>query len=591
LYDTPKPDRLNRLLLGPKVPGTDKNAFQDLGDILRNSMGATPPLTPETKSFVDALRNSPYQPMAYHPGDGDGFRPIGPNTLKGEGAAQAPRSSTSDAINIIAVGTRKGVYDGLYDFFQMMKGGGAGAGGGMSAIQAAYHPSNDNVGGDTGTGHSANRGQANIDPGKQAGGWRRALAKRLGMDKGGSDPRGLIPYIREQAIKNGVDPDVAVRVAQSEGLLNPVGDNKTSFGAFQLHTGGGMGDDYKRDTGKDPSDPANEKDTIDYAMSHVGKTGWGPWHGAARVGIGARQGLGMDPAALAAREKQRSSQIVGSAEGGGRYTGVGDYNFMGSARANAMGMGDVTHGGPNAHLTFPTGITDKNGPKSILANKYAGPDMAAYLRDLHDAGAPLDQFAGAYVDKPLQHGYGNALDIETGAGSGPDNSPHLYAWAQKHPEQFAEIQARHHMRNLDPSSGSRKHDWGHFEWTPTGFAKNDHRKAAPTTAATQGSLDKQGIVDAAKQLRDRHNDIFGVKGRRDAKYGVHSTENEGLLQTAQKAGFFGAQKHQVEGNAAVHVSFAGLPAGSRTKATADGMFKTVSLNRGRLPGVNDMQGA
>ena len=106
--------------------------------------------------------------------------------------------------------------------------------------------------------------------------------------------------------------------------------------------------------------------------------------------------------------------------------------FMGSDRARAMGMGDVTHGGPLAQLNFPTGISKGEGPGSIKANKYAGADMAGFLKDLHDAGAPLGQFAGAYVNKPLQHGYGNALGIETGSGSGPDNSPQLYAWAQAH---------------------------------------------------------------------------------------------------------------------------------------------------------------
>ena len=64
------------------------------------------------------------------------------------------------------------------------------------------------------------------------------------------------------------------------------------------------------------------------------------------------------------------------------------------------------------------------------------------------------------------------MDIETGFGSGPDNSPRLFAWAQAHPKEFAEIQARHHMRNLDTSSGAGMHDWGHFEWTPTAVASN-----------------------------------------------------------------------------------------------------------------------
>ncbi|MBR0753511.1 hypothetical protein JQ604_15085 [Bradyrhizobium jicamae] len=174
------------------------------------------------------------------------------------------------------------------------------------------------------------------------------------------------------------------------------------------------------------------------------------------AGPGSGKGAGETPAAAS-----------------GKYEGVGGYNFMGSERARAMGMGDVQQYGPNAQIELPTGIPKGQGPTSIRANKYAGPDMAGFLKDLHDAGAPLDQFAGAYVHKPRQHGYGNALDIETGFGSGPDNSPKLYAWAKAHPEQFAEIQRRHHMRNLDTSSGASIHDWGHFEWTPQSIAKGD----------------------------------------------------------------------------------------------------------------------
>jgi hypothetical protein len=77
---------------------------------------------------------------------------------------------------------------------------------------------------------------------------------------GANDPRNVVPVIRSTAIKYGIDPDVAVRVAQSEGLsdgYNPkISDDGTSFGAFQLHIGGDMGDDFRRDTNLDPSEPA-----------------------------------------------------------------------------------------------------------------------------------------------------------------------------------------------------------------------------------------------------------------------------------------------------------------------------------------------
>src|SRR5690348_4710896 len=59
---------------------------------------------------------------------------------------------------------------------------------------------------------------------------------------GGADPRGLAPFIRERAANYHIDPNVALAVFRSEGLGNPVGDKGTSFGAPQLHVGGGLGD-------------------------------------------------------------------------------------------------------------------------------------------------------------------------------------------------------------------------------------------------------------------------------------------------------------------------------------------------------------
>lgn len=107
------------------------------------------------------------------------------------------------------------------------------------------------------------------------------------------DPRGVIPIIRASAIKYGHDPDMAVRVASKEGLFDYKGDGGTSFGAFQLHVGGGMGDEFVRDTGLDPSDPKNEAAMIDYSMKHLDRTGWQPYHGAANAKIGDRAGISV----------------------------------------------------------------------------------------------------------------------------------------------------------------------------------------------------------------------------------------------------------------------------------------------------------
>jgi hypothetical protein len=103
-------------------------------------------------------------------------------------------------------------------------------------------------------------------------------------------------FIRSEAAARGINPDVALAVAKSEGFSNPVGDNGTSFGAFQLHVtpdgrGNAVGDQFKKATGRDPSDPANERAAIQFALDDARAHGWGAYHGAARVGIGAFAGI------------------------------------------------------------------------------------------------------------------------------------------------------------------------------------------------------------------------------------------------------------------------------------------------------------
>lgn len=109
------------------------------------------------------------------------------------------------------------------------------------------------------------------------------------------DPRGMTDYIRQTAKKYGIDPDVALRVAKSEGLSEFSGDGGKSGGAFQLYTGGGLGNNFQKETGLNPLDPKNEKATIDYALKHASQNGWGSWYGAAKVGIGNQDGIGAAP--------------------------------------------------------------------------------------------------------------------------------------------------------------------------------------------------------------------------------------------------------------------------------------------------------
>jgi hypothetical protein len=96
-------------------------------------------------------------------------------------------------------------------------------------------------------------------------------------------------YIRAAAIARGIDPDVAVRIAMTEGgVTDPVrqsevrgpGGQEQSYGAFQLNTAGGLGSDALK-MGIDPRNPNQWKQSIDFALDTAAKKkSWADWHGA-----------------------------------------------------------------------------------------------------------------------------------------------------------------------------------------------------------------------------------------------------------------------------------------------------------------------
>lgn len=94
-------------------------------------------------------------------------------------------------------------------------------------------------------------------------------------------------FIRAEAAKRGISPDVAMAVARSEGFDSYVGDQGTSFGAYQLHyknnipglSLGGLGDEFTKKTGLHASDRSTEREQIKFALDEAAKGGWGPWHG------------------------------------------------------------------------------------------------------------------------------------------------------------------------------------------------------------------------------------------------------------------------------------------------------------------------
>lgn len=149
-------------------------------------------------------------------------------------------------------------------------------------------------------GNAATANQPASPSNKFAPGWAGPAQPTRG------DPRGMGPYIVQRARAHGIDPSVALRVAQGEGLNYrnynaAIGDRAItpgggSYGAFQLrwspYRNMGMGNDFQRATGLDPRNPDSEPAMINYALARASREGWGAWTNTARkLGLGRWTGI------------------------------------------------------------------------------------------------------------------------------------------------------------------------------------------------------------------------------------------------------------------------------------------------------------
>jgi len=202
-----------------------------------------------------------------------------------------------------------------------LEGGGSEGGGGGMIRKASFGGDDGAGGGGGGIGSGALgrvlRGSASAGGGSGSGGGG-AVRVSSGAPLSARDMRDVNPefaaYIRESAVRNGIDPNIALRIANSEGLrgssptrLTP-GDYEngrpTSFGPFQLHYGrsGGLGNRYTKETGNHASDPQHWKQQIDFALRIARKEGWRAWYGRKGAGVGVWDGIGVVPKGSASAE-------------------------------------------------------------------------------------------------------------------------------------------------------------------------------------------------------------------------------------------------------------------------------------------------
>lgn len=128
----------------------------------------------------------------------------------------------------------------------------------------------------------------------------------------------IADYIRQAATARGIDPDIALRVAISEGgLENPVnqssvvknGVREQSYGPFQLYMGGGLGN-KALEAGIDPRDPNQWQKGVDFALDQAKQGGWGPWYGAKKIGVTGMTGIGNAPNQVAAAQPTTAMDAI-----------------------------------------------------------------------------------------------------------------------------------------------------------------------------------------------------------------------------------------------------------------------------------------
>lgn len=121
----------------------------------------------------------------------------------------------------------------------------------------------------------------------------------------GLSQRDIEDMIRDEARLRSMDPDVAVRIFRAEGAgsyqsqiprrgRGSLGGREASFGPYQMYIGGGMGNEYQEDTGRDlatDNTPEGIENQIRYALDQAVVSSWQPWYGRGPAGVGRYEGL------------------------------------------------------------------------------------------------------------------------------------------------------------------------------------------------------------------------------------------------------------------------------------------------------------
>jgi len=325
-----------------------------------------------------------------------------------------------------------------------------------------------------------------------------------GYEAAGASKAEIAEYIKASAIKHGIDPNVALKVAQSEGLNKYIGDRGSSFGPFQLHYGGmagggmagkGEGDNFTAKTGLDARDPSTWKAQIDYALETAKKNGWGAWHGAARVGIGPREGLNGTPSAsLQQSTPQTQAPPSASIPSIAGMAGIPTSTATPQQQAESVGKTGVSE---TSASFIPKMEGEKGLSKQATMGNVPRGDLVALGKYLQSQGINVSEhpsFGGVLGKHATNsaHYRGQAIDVNGPPGTIEAHDP---VWGKKFDELAAQLRnagykviwrANGHYNHLHAQIGGESSSDTKAEGsTQRGVGQTGQIQEAPSTFSQQ----------------------------------------------------------------------------------------------------------
>lgn len=310
-----------------------------------------------------------------------------------------------------------------------------------------------------------------------------------------TDKQSIVDYITQAAKARGIDPNIAVRVAESEGLnssrtgwqseiKNGQGydGHEDSWGPFQLYMGGGLGNTFQDQTGLNPRDPSTVQQQIDFALDYAAKNGWSSWHGWTGPSMA---GIGPDAKALGI------STVSSGTETAVPLQSAYSEGVNIASTATAMPVNAT----PEANLLYKDYLDaqiarSSKYTESSSASRQGGNEIALgrlnpeYLRRSTKVQKELD--AAGFTDAHIWSSYRpKEYGVNNHKGWSSDQSMHGFGLASDwggvpsygtpEYEKFATIMKANGFYNPYPNS---KAEWNHWQIVPDKTVGNDQEIVA-----------------------------------------------------------------------------------------------------------------